>query len=194
MKAELVFLGKSIDMAPRAHRRALVVLIYAGLAALMALAWVVDGWHETGVYLVFATLLVNRLFLGGYVPGGLIKPFNGKAPRRSEAPPPFLMLALRVYQPAPEESEFRSDEREMRQRDRAHYQAYQVLAPALTVMWLLASWKLHAPRLLAWIPASADVMLYGLVLAAVVVSVTLPQAILLWTEPDMEAEGEQVGV
>jgi hypothetical protein len=187
MKAELVFLGKSIDMAPRTNRRALVVLIYTGMAALMAGLWMLDGWHVTGVYLVFATLLVNRVFLGGYGFGGLIKPFNGKAPARSEAPPPFLMLALRVYQLPPEENQFRNDEREVRQRDRAHYLAYQVLSVALAGMWLLADWKLNSTRLLAWVPVSADAMLYGLVLAAVVVSVTLPQAILLWTEPDMEA-------
>ena len=187
MRAELVFLGKRIDMAPRSNRRTLVVLIYVGLAALMGGLWMVDGWRTTGVYLLFATLLVNRLFLGGYVPGGLIKPFNGKAPRRSDAPPPFLMLALRIYQPPPEETEFRSDERELRQRDRVHYEAYQAISVALPVIWVLASWKLNAPRLLAWVPVSADAMLYGLVLAVIVVSLTLPQVILLWTEPDMEA-------
>ena len=98
------------------------------------------------------------------------------------------MLALRVYQPRPEENEYRSDERELRQRDRAHYQAYQALTFSLAGMWLLAIWKLHAPRLLSWLSVSADVLLYGLVLAVIVVSLTLPQAILLWTEPDMEAE------
>ena len=188
MKAELVLLGRCIDMAPRTNRRTLVVLIYAGLAALMAGLWRLDGWHVTGVYLWFATILVNRLFLGGYGFGGLVKPFSGKAPKRSDAPPPLLMLALRVYQLPPEESEFRSDERELRQRDHAHYQAYQAITAALAVIWLLADWKLNAKRLLASVPMPADVMLYGLVLAAIVVAITLPQAILLWTEPDMEAK------
>lgn len=189
MRAELVLMGRRVDMAPRSNRRTLVVLIYVGMAALMAGLWMLDGWHVTGVYLVFATIVVNRFFLGGYGFGGLIKPFSGKAPRRSDAPPPFLMLALRVYQPAPEESEYRSDEREVRQRDHAHYQAYQAITVALAAVWLLADWKLNASRLLAWVPVSADVLLYGLVLAAVVVAVTLPQAILLWSEPDMESGG-----
>lgn len=186
MRAELVLMGKRLDMAARVHRRALVVSIYVGLALLMAALWSVDRWHTSGVYMIFATILVNRLFLGGYNFGGLIKPFNGKAPRRSYAETPFLLLALRVYQPLPEESEYRNDEREVHQRDRAHYQAYQVLTIALTVLWLLADWKMKAPRLLAWMPVSADVLLYGLVLMAIVAAVTLPQAILLWTEPDME--------
>ncbi len=188
MNAELVFLGKRVDMAPRINRRTLVVLIYAAMAALMAGLWMIDKWHVTGVYLVFATIFVNRFFLGGYGFGGLIKPFSGKAPKRSDAPPPFLLLALRVYQPPAEQSEYRNDERELRQRDRAHYQAYQALSVSLVLVWLLADWKLNAPRLLAWIPVSADMLLYGLVLATVIVSVTLPQVILLWTEPDMELE------
>jgi hypothetical protein len=187
MRAELVLMGKRLDMAARVHRRMLVVSIYVGLAVLMAALWSADRWHTSGFYLIFATFLVNRFFLGGYNFGGLVKPFNGKAPQRSTyRETPFLMLALRVYQPAPEQSEYRNDEREVHERDRAHYQAYQVLTIALTVLWLLADWKMKAPRLLAWMPVSADVLLYGLVLITIVAAVTLPQAILLWTEPDME--------
>jgi hypothetical protein len=110
-------MGKRVDMAPQAHRRTLVVFIYAALAALMAALFFADHWRATGYYLVFATFLVNRLFLGGYNFGGLIKPFNGNAPQRTQQPPPFLLLALRVYHPAPAESEYRSDEREFQQRD-----------------------------------------------------------------------------
>ncbi|MDR3774528.1 MAG: hypothetical protein P4L26_14335, partial [Terracidiphilus sp.] len=98
MKAELVLVGKRVDMAPQAHRRTLVVFIYATLTALMAALFLADRWRTTGYYLVIATFLVNRLFLGGYNFGGLIKPFSGKPPQRSEAPP-FLLLALRVYRP-----------------------------------------------------------------------------------------------
>lgn len=185
MRAELVLMGKRLDMAPQAHRKALVVMIYAGLAALMAAFWFLDRWHLTGVYMIFATIAVNRLLLGGYNSGGLIKPFSGKAPRQATQPPPYLMLALRVYVPEPDDSEFRNDERELQQRDRAHYRAYQWLAGSLAVLWMLADAKAYAPRLLAWLPVNADLLLYALVLAAVVVSQTLPQAMLLWNEPDM---------
>lgn len=189
MKAELVLVGKRVDMAPQAHRRTLVVFIYATLTALMAALFLADRWRTTGYYLVIATFLVNRLFLGGYNFGGLIKPFSGKPPQRSEAPP-FLLLALRVYRPGRAENEYRSDERELQQRDRAHYQAYQALAVVLAVLWLLAGWRTFNPKLLAWVPVSADLLIYGVVLAAIVVALTLPQAILLWTEPDMESEAE----
>lgn len=188
MKAELVLMGKRVDMAPQAHRRTLVVLIYATLALLIAGLFLADRWRTTGYYLVFATFLINRLFLGGYNFGGLIKPFSGKPPHRSDAPPPFLMLALRVYQPEPGRNEYRSDERELQQRDRAHYQAYQGLAVMVAVLWMLTGWNTFAPKLLAWVPGSAALLLYGLALATVVLVLTLPQAILLWTEPDMEEE------
>jgi hypothetical protein len=190
MRAELVLMGKRVDMAPQVHRRTLVVLIYATLALLMAGLFLADHWRTTGYYLVFATFLINRLFLGGYNFGGLIKPFSGKPPYRNEQPPPFLLLALRVYPPQPEDSEYRSDERELQQRDRAHYHAYQWIASTLVMLWLLASWNAFHPHLLARIPVSPSLLIYGVVLASIVISLTLPQAILLWTEPDMEEPHE----
>jgi len=186
MRAEIVLMGKRVDMAPQVHRRTLVVLIYATLAALMAGLFLADHWRTSGYYLVFATFLINRLFLGGYNFGGLIKPFSGKPRHGNEQPPPFLLLALRVYPPRPGDSEYRSDERELQQRDRAHYHAYQWIASTLALLWLLASWNAFKPHLLAWIPVSPSLIIYGVVLASIVVSLTLPQAILLWTEPDME--------
>ena len=190
MRAELVLMGRRVDLARRARRRTLVVLIYAGLAALMAGLFFADHWRSSGYYLVFATYLANRLFLGGYNFGGLIKPFSGKPPRRSDAPSPFLLLALRVYRPEPGESEYRSDEREISRGDRAHYQAYQGLMVALAVLWLLTSWNTFKPRLLSWVLGSPDLAIYGVVLAAIVAALTMPQCILLWTEPDMEEEEE----
>ena len=188
MKAELVLLGKRVDMAPRMHRRILVLLIYACFAVLMAIFWELDRWRTSGLYMIFATFLVNRFFLGGYYFGGLIKPFNGKSPRRSDAPPPFTILALRMWKPAPEENEYRNDERETAQRDRAHYLAYQVLTVALALVWLMSDWMMKGTRLFAWIPIRADLLLYGFVLSACIVAITLPQVILLWTEPDMDSE------
>jgi hypothetical protein len=189
MKAELVLLGKRVDMAPRMHRRILVVLIYSCFAVLMATFWQLDRWRTSGVYMIFATFLINRFFLGGYYFGGLIKPFNGKSPRRSDAPPPFAMLALRMWKPAPEENEYRNDERETAQRDRAHYLSYQVLTVALALVWLISDWMMKGTRLLAWVSIPADLLLYGFVLSACIAAITLPQAILLWTEPDMESDG-----
>jgi hypothetical protein len=186
MRAELMLMGRRWDMAPQTHRRTLVVLIYAALALAMTGLWLVDRWRVTGVYMIFATILINRTLLGGYNFGGLIKPFSGKAPNRGVDPPPFLVLGLRLYRPEPEENAYRNDERESQQRDHAHYNAYQGLTLGLVLVWLLADWQANAPKLLGWLSGGPAVYLYGLTLALVVVSQTLPQAILLWTEPDME--------
>jgi hypothetical protein len=185
MKAELVLMGKQIDMAPRAHRRTLVVVIYATLAVFMVCLWLLDRWRSSGTYVILATMLVNRWFLGGYYFGGLIKPFSGKGPRRETVlpPPPFLTLALRVYWPHPEEGEYRNDERELHQRDRVHYQAYQFILYIFLGFCLLANLGGH---FLMRRPLLAYELFYGPVLVAIVIAYTLPQAILLWTEPDME--------
>ena len=120
-----------------------------------------------------------------------MKPFNGKAPHRSDVPPPFLMLALRVYRPAPDDSEYSNDERELVQRGNAHYRAYQALVIALCLLWMVETLERNAPRLIAWIHFPADQLLYALLMATIVAALTLPQAILLWMEPDMEADNEQ---
>jgi hypothetical protein len=138
--------------------------------------------------LLFTTFAVNRVFLGGFAFGGLIKPFSGKPPRRSEAPPPFLLLALRVYQPEPNENQYRNDEREIDQRNRAVYKAYQALMIAVLAVWLLMNFRTNIPRLLERLSIPIDSLLYGLTTAAIMLALTLPQAILLWTEPDMEEE------
>jgi hypothetical protein len=186
MRAELIILGKRLDMAPQTHRQTMVVLIYAGLATLMTTFWFMDRWRVTGAYMIIATVFVNRFLLGGYNFGGLIKPFSGKAPKRS-APSPFLVLALRVYPSyaEPEERDYRNDERELQQRDHSHYLAYQGLTIALLAIWVIMDLKAVGPGLLSWIPVSTDLLLYGLTITAIVVSQTLPQSILLWTEPNM---------
>jgi len=194
MRAELVLMGKRVDMAARAHRRALVVLLYSVLAMGMAGLFYADHWRVTGYYLVFATFLINRVFLGGYDFGGLVKPFNGKAPRRSDVAPPFLLLALRVYRPVLGENAYRSDERELEQRGRAHYQAYQALTVVLALLWLPAGWNAFRPAWVAGLGTMVPLAVYGLVLAGIVLALTLPQAILLWTEPDMEGEPEGSGL
>jgi len=190
MNAELIFFGKRVDMAPRHRRRTLVILLYASLALLMAACWFLTHWRGTGAYVFFAALIACRLFLGGYYPGGLVKPFNGKVPHRSEMPPSLLALKLHVYHPvlAADEASYRSDERELSQHDHAHYLAYQAIIFPVLLVWLLASFRIANPAIIAWLPMPPDAIYYGLSLIAVTMFLTLPQAVLLWTEPDMDSD------
>jgi hypothetical protein len=192
MNAELVFFGHRVSMAQRYRRRALVVSIYASLALLMAVLWFTSHWHGTGAYVFWAAIIACRLFLGGNYAGGLVKPFNGAAPRQNDMPPPLLALKLRLYQPvlAADESKYRNDEREQHQRDWAHYKAYQTLGVVMCALWALSLQRIVRPELLNGIGMSPDEMYFGLLLIVLTLFLTLPQAILLWTEPDMEPETE----
>ena len=188
MNAELFLLGRRIDMGARARRRWLVVLIYATMAALMAGFWFIDHWRESAIYLILATFLINRWFLGGRDFGGLIKPFNGKPPRGRSELPSDLALVLRIYRPEPREDEYRNDEREIEQRGQAHYQAYRTLACTVFLLWAMMNLRTNVPRLLERFSISVDTLRYGVATTTVLISLTLPQAILLWNEPDMEKD------
>ena len=190
MRAEVVLLGKRVDMALRTRRRTLVVLIYAGIAAIMIGMWFVDQWRATGTYLFWATILACRLFLGGIYTGGLVKPFNGKGPKQYAAPPPLLALKLRIYQPVLDDSNrsFRNDERELKQRDRSHYYAYQAIGMAVVIAWFAAYMGMLRPAWLSVLPMTPFQLFYALTMATLMLFLTLPQCILLWTEPDMETE------
>lgn len=186
MNAELVFFGKRVDMAQRHRRRMLVIAIYAALAVIMI---ALTQWRIGSAYFFWVILLACRLFLGGYHSGGLIKPFNEKGPMRADAPPPLLLLKLRVYQhvPGANGESYRNDERELHQRDRAHYRAYQVIAIACSVVWFYSAMRRNTD-LLGWLPFSPDAVYYGLMMVILTLFLTLPQVILLWTEPDMDAD------
>jgi len=155
MRAELILLGKRIDMASQRHRRTLVLLIYASMACIMTGLWFVDRWRATGTYMIFVTILVNRMLLGGYNFGGLVKPFNEKARPAAESPSPFLLLGLRVYRPQPGDSEYQNDERELQQRDHAHYVAYSALVWALVLIWFASAFARIAPKLLGAAPLTS---------------------------------------
>ncbi len=188
MNAELVLLGKRVSMASQSRRRTLVVAVYAALAAMIALLWFLTGWRGTGAWVIWASILACRFFLGGHYRGGLVKPFVYRQPVNAEMPPPLLALKLRVYQPIlqADHDTFRNDERELNQRDRAHYLAYQAIGVFIAAEALLASMRILIPRLRAFTGMNADQLYYGMSMVAITLFLTLPQAILLWTEPDLE--------
>lgn len=70
MKAELLLLGKRLNMAQRSRRRIFVILIYAGMTGLMIGLWFLDHWRSAGSFMFWAALLACRFVLGGYYRGG----------------------------------------------------------------------------------------------------------------------------
>jgi uncharacterized integral membrane protein len=85
----------------------------------------------------------------------------------------------------------RGDEREVHRRDHAHWRAYYIVGYG--VLAALFAGYFAGPNpitpLLPLVPRTFLVKLPQILLMATIwIYITLPQAILLWTEPDMEDE------
>jgi hypothetical protein len=105
-------------------------------------------------------------------------------------PSTLIGLRLQAFPPVIEgdEGEFRNDERELHERDRAHYLAYQAVEMAVVLTMGVAMLRAMKPEMFGWMGVNPDELYFGILLALVMLMMTLPQAILLWTEPDMEEE------
>jgi hypothetical protein len=151
-----------MNMAPRRNRRRLVALTYLGLIALWAITSALAGTRSEpapyAVMLMVTSLLVNGILFGGYGRWGLIKPFATCTPIGSPTP-------------------WHNDERELHRRDRMHFYAYRIVLAFLIFAFFLGTRPFQHPQLS-----------HNLVLAGIVLGLTLPQALLLWVEPDMEFE------
>lgn len=160
MRDRMSLLG--INMARRGNRRGLVAATYLSLVALWVLIGMLWGGHDGAsaftVVLLATCLLVNGIIFGGYGRWGLIKPFNTRTPFGSTTP-------------------WHNDERELRRRDRMHYYAYRVVVALLLLGYALGRAPFQHPE-----------MSRALIEGGVVLGLTLPQALLLWIEPDMEFE------
>jgi hypothetical protein len=83
----------------------------------------------------------------------------------------------------------RGDEREMHRRDHAHFRAYYIPGYGL-VAALFAGYFSNPNPITPHLPIALKAFLlqlpHVLLVATVILYVSLPQAVLLWTEPDME--------
>ena len=158
MKTAFVFLGIRINIASRARRRWLVALIYAAFA-LMDFAWFwLDGKSPLGWLPVAALFFLARFIGGRTYESGLLPSYEG------------------------------GDERERIRRYHASYLAYNYVDLAFLPA-ILAFFVLHGPDIKFASPAvhlMLERMPWGLLFGAVILYYTLPQAIVLCSEPDLE--------
>jgi hypothetical protein len=184
-----------IPMQRQSARRKLVVITYALLAMLCCSTFIAHFIYGIDALLPYDVAIFGSMAVGGFVFGGngwfggrwgLVKPFANKPPR---AEPPMVTLVKLQMEPEsllrPDESGWKNDERELERRDRAHYQAYQGVSFGVVAILLLTFWSVMPKQRVV----SADVLrnvLFLVALMTTVLVVTLPSAIILWTEPDID--------
>ena len=129
---------------------------------------------------------VLATMLGGLRGGGPVKSFSGRKPRlpliTDESQDGTHTLDLDGRAERRNRIAYALDERDREQRDHAHYVAYRIvrwaLCMAATLGW--AAWFLLQGRFVALAPA--------LLWLVALLALSLPQAVILWTEPDSTAD------
>lgn len=149
-----------MKMTRRSNRRWVVAVTYAALLASGTILWTSNrGEALTFPFLLLVTsLFVNGVIFGGYGCWGLIRPFNANKPLGFGTPS-------------------HNDERDLRRRDRMHFYAYRIVVSLVVLGYFLGRDSFGHPQL-------GNALLVG----ALILGLTLPQALLLWIEPDMEFE------
>ncbi len=171
------YLGFSLRT--RSNRRTLVIAYYAFVLALTSVPMMLG--RQAWPLLLPQTLVLGGL-LGGIQSGGAVKPYHRSMLGRDPDESPVQQLGLDPATARLSESR-RLDERETSERDRAHYLAYRgvhglMVAAAMfgvALYGLNPAWLLHQALPLLWLFA--------------VIVFSLPQSVILWTEPDAMAEG-----
>lgn len=200
MKSELVLFGQHINMTPRVNRRRLVVLFYGIFGALVLANWMRGSHTGGGLWTIEFTVLVGPI-LGGYFAGisvlsgraRLVEPFTARKTLKYPGSASVLKPSTLLHPVVDNDPELRIDERALRRRDYAHYVSHGFLGTLISVGFILEFLSnsniggvIESLRL-----TSNDVnrIVYYLLQIGYISFMTLPQAILLWTEPDMETEG-----
>lgn len=137
-------------------------------------------WFVALVYSVMAVFLLAGLFLshknvnGAWITAGC----------------DILFIALwMIFSWIAGDPRARDDEREVHRRDHAHFMAYRIFS--FFLLGGVIAFSFRGPNPIAQLFPLALMgfftqLPYVLLLAAALLYITLPQAILLWTEPDMD--------
>ncbi len=176
-----------ISMQRRGARRKLVVGTYAVLAALCLLTgWLVRVSPDAILWVTYGSLAVGIFIFGGTGRHGLIKSFLNKPPRPEPSSVELVRLRLQPDVPiVPADLTWRNDERELERRNLAHYRAYGPLGIGYFFILLLTSWVMHPTPWHPSQPVLVDLLL-TFAMAGAILAITLPAAIILWTEPDFD--------
>jgi len=163
MKSEYTIGKIRIPFASRARRRGFVVLTYAVVA----------------MFLLGAASPLERMSAGAWMVAGCGMVFCG------------LWI---VFTGIAGDMGTRGDEREMHRRDHAHYVAYRVASYCALAGLLVGLARVGPSQIALVLPANLwgrfPALPWVLLAMTMFVFVTLPRTILLWTEPDLDANPE----
>jgi hypothetical protein len=202
MRTELVLFGRHYKMASRTRRRRLVLIFYAAYAALITASWLIDPSGYGAAFMTIEFTIFAGPLLGGYLCGwfkpfnvGLVNPFGGNEILRYSAKKSRSALS-KLFFPEAGFPGIRNDERELNRRDHVHFLAYRVISGIVMLAFLIEfmdspyssheTWTLCSLLGISVIAVHRAICL--LLQAGYILALTLPPAIILWTEPDMEAE------
>lgn len=147
----------------RARRRGVVIVLYASYAALIA------------CFALASRSGVGWIFLAGLLPAGLLLMSAFLA---------LSQLALPYADEGVGVTLTPMDERQLQVRDRAFYRAYQWLS-SLAGLWIVYETIARtAVRQWFWVPETFEEY-QAVVWGYLLVAMTLPSAIIAWTEPDL---------
>jgi hypothetical protein len=183
------FLG--IPLARRRTRRWMVVGYWALVLALLGLVAVSSTGHHrlfSNLSFVFVWLLVLvAQLLGGTGTGGPVRDFEGRPAKGPMLIDNTIKTLIDSTNRDWQKEDRRLDERDIRERNAAHYKAYRIVVVfiALTSIALV---YLENPDL-AWLSCLRMPVLWLLL----IVAFSLPQTLILWSEPDMEPADEGSG-
>lgn len=151
-----------IAVNSQARRRGLVLTLYASYALLVTCFALASA---TGPGFVFTLALL---------PVGLLLVFAFLA--LSQIALPYSSEGVGVTLPP-------LDERQVQVRDRAFYRAYQILASIFGLWIVYESIARDMTRQWFWFPSTTDEY-QAIVWGYLLVAMTLPSAVIAWTEPD----------
>jgi hypothetical protein len=160
-----------ISMASRANRRILVLLTYTLIAALLAYCGTTHRRFlrlDSGDWVIVLVVVVSR-----WVFGSIIREQTLHENKRRTVRGMGLVSGMSGDEPEP-------DERELAVRNSAYFHAFRVLAAYSIFLFLFAEFFGPWPFQKFALVGSATMFL--------ILAWTLPQAIILWKEPDMLVE------
>jgi hypothetical protein len=158
MKTHIDFLGMHVNLAPRSHRRWLVVFFYVAM-----MSWTLR-------------LCIGTDFLRAVTLGSLL----------------IFAIALLVFVGYAGFGEVGGDEREIHRRDHAYFIAHRKMSLLVFLAAFAVSLRGFGP-LEGFLPAASRGLIMeglarGVMFTLIMTFVTLPQAIILWTEPDLDPD------